>query len=63
MINRYFQNSQTNTTVSESHLLNKEWLLPQFVFMAFGETLFTMTGLAFSFSEVNIIRYTKMKKV
>ncbi|XP_025415778.1 solute carrier family 15 member 2-like [Sipha flava] len=41
---------QTKTIV-EPNVLSKEWLLPQFICMAFGETLFTMTGLAFSFSE------------
>ncbi|VVC43840.1 Proton-dependent oligopeptide transporter family [Cinara cedri] len=41
---------QSNTT-PQARVLRKEWLLPQFICMAFGETLFTMTGLAFSFSE------------
>ncbi|CAI6345113.1 unnamed protein product [Macrosiphum euphorbiae] len=41
---------QSNTVV-QTRVLSKEWLLPQFICMTFGETLFTMTGLSFSFSE------------
>ncbi|XP_050542634.1 solute carrier family 15 member 1-like [Daktulosphaira vitifoliae] len=31
--------------------ISLQWLLPQFICMAIGETLFTLTGLAFTFSE------------
>ncbi|XP_015371216.1 PREDICTED: peptide transporter family 1-like [Diuraphis noxia] len=40
-----------SNTVEKTYVLSKEWLLPQFICMTFGETLFTMTGLSFSFSE------------
>ncbi|XP_060836269.1 peptide transporter family 1-like [Rhopalosiphum padi] len=40
-----------SNAVLQTRVLSKEWLLPQFVCMTFGETLFTMTGLSFSFSE------------
>lgn len=40
--------------MSKRHTLSQEWLLPQLICMTFGETLFTMTGIAFSFTEVNI---------
>ncbi|XP_050422571.1 solute carrier family 15 member 2-like, partial [Adelges cooleyi] len=36
---------------AQDKLISLQWLLPQFICMAFGETLFTMTGLAFTFSE------------
>lgn len=49
------QKLEQNTDNSQTQYFSKEWLLPQFIFMAFGETLFTMTGLAFSYTEVNII--------
>lgn len=39
--------------LSQPYVLSRELLLPQFFLMALGETLFTMTGLAFSFSEVS----------
>ncbi|KAE9545482.1 hypothetical protein AGLY_001025, partial [Aphis glycines] len=40
-----------SNAILQNRVLSKVWLLPQFVCMTFGETLFAMTGLSFSFSE------------
>ncbi|XP_050054253.1 peptide transporter family 1-like isoform X4 [Aphis gossypii] len=47
LINSRFKSNE----ILQNRVLSKVWLLPQFVCMTFGETLFAMTGLSFSFSE------------
>jgi len=50
-----------SNAILQNRVLSKVWLLPQFICMTFGETLFAMTGLSFSFSEVNKNQFKKSK--